>query len=301
MTTCYQCYQPVKKIEMTSGLHPECFCCWFGLSTPSPFQDVAARSSEEQPKEKDWHQVTTSFFHGKFRKYSARINEHSYILKVKQQELPELPVTEYLCNQLASLLGLEVPDFYMIRFENELDSFVSRNFMENRPGCDLVHIYRYLERPEDYDCEHLLKIIEEEVGRYESIVRFIELCLFDSLIGNHDRHGRNLGIIRGATGSTLAPFYDNPCYLALEIPELLGAHHEPRGAIATAKTREPLMSDYVQEWVRLGFKNEVSHFAESIDLPQISLTIDSSFLSERRKTAMLNLCDRRYKELCDAI
>ncbi|MBN4066829.1 HipA domain-containing protein [Simkania negevensis] len=286
---------------MTSGLHPACFCHWFGLSEPDEFYDVVVRSSEGGKRARDWHQVNSSFFHGKFRKYSARIGGHGYLLKVVQPEVFELPVTEYLCNQLACAIGLDVPDHYMILFQNTLESFVSKNFMENRPGSDLVHIYRYLESPEDYDCEHLLGIIEKEVGRYDAVVRFIELCLFDSLIGNHDRHGRNLGLIREADRTLLAPFYDNPCYLALEIPELLGAQHEPRGAIATAETREPLMEDYVKEWFRLGFREEVISFVKRIDLQEIDDLVASSFLSTARKSAILRLIQRRYQELSNAI
>lgn len=224
-----------------------------------------------------------------------------YILKVIQQEFPELPLTEYLCNQLARTLGLEVANHYIILFENKLESFVSANFMDNRPGNDLVHIYRYLDQPKNYDCEHLLKIIEKEVGRYEAVVRFIELCLFDALIGNHDRHGRNLGLIRSANETTLAPFYDNPCYLAMEIPELLGAYHEPRGAIATHATREPVMKDYVKEWLRLGFKEEVINFGKRIDMQVIESMVTSSLLSQARQKSILRLIQRRYQEMNNAI
>ena len=301
MRLCYSCKQSVEESQMISGLHKNCFCKWFEVSKPDDFRDVVARPGEGVDEERDWSQINTSFFHGKFRKYSARIGSKNYILKVIQEEIPELPLTEYLCNQLGRTLGLLVPDHYMILFQNELESFVSTNFMSNRPGSDLVHIYRYLDQPKDYDCEHLLKIIEKEVGRYDAVVRFIELSLFDSLIGNNDRHGRNLGLIRDAKGTTLAPFYDNPCYLAMEIPKLLGAYHEPRGAIATLETREPIMKDYVKEWIRLGFKAEVINFAKRIDLRVIESLVTASFLSLPRKNAMFRLIERRYQEICNAI
>ena len=121
------------------------------------------------------------------------------------------------------------------------------------------------------------------------------------MIGNNDRHGRNLGLIREANGSTLSPFYDNPCYLAMEIPELLGAYHEPRGAIATFETNEPVMKDYVKEWFRLGFKEEVINFAKRINLQVIENLVTSSFLSSARKDAIFRLMQRRYQEICNAI
>lgn len=301
MRMCYQCRESVGESEMVAGLHGECFCKWFQVEKPDDFHDVVARSSEEPAEGKDWALINTSFFHGKFRKYSGRIGSSSYILKVMQKDVPELPVTEYLCNQIARALGLFVPDHCMILFQNTLETFVSKNFMGERFGSDLVHIYRYLDQPSHYDCEHLLKIIEKEVGRYDAVVRFIELCLFDALIGNNDRHGRNLGLIRESSGTTLAPFYDNPCYLAIEIPELLSAYHEPRGAIATAKTTEPVMKDYVKEWHRLGFQEEVIHFAKRIDMQVIEKLVTTSFLSSMRQRAIWNLIKRRYQEICDAI
>lgn len=298
---CYQCEKELEEANMLSGLHPDCFCKCFRVAEHDEFQDVVARSSEEIGGDKSWSQVNTSFFHGKFRKYSARIGKRSYILKVMQKEVPELPFTEYLCNQIARTLDINVPDHFLILFQNKLETFVSLNFMDDRPGSDLVHIYRYLDKPGNYDCEHLLKIIEKEVGRYDAIVKFLELCLFDSLIGNHDRHGRNLGLIQSSNGTILAPFYDNPCYLALEIDELLSAFHEPRGAIATFETKEPVMKDYVKEWLRLGYIDEIANFAKRIDLNNIENLVNNSFISLKRKEAILKLIKRRYKELVDAI
>jgi hypothetical protein len=287
-------------MKMVSGLHLECFCHWFETIDTDDFRDVVARP-ERPDNQRDWEAINSSFFHGKFRKYSARMGGNSYILKVIQDEAPELPLTEYLCNQLARALGLKVPDHYLILFQNKMNCFVTKNFMEHRVGSDLVHIYRYLECPGDYDCEHLLDIIEKEIGRYEAVVSFIEICLFDALVGNNDRHGQNLALIRNASATSLAPFYDNPCYLALEIPGLLGAYHEPRGAIATSETKDPVMKDYVKEWFRLGFKEEVVNFAKRIDINRIKNLIDSSFICNKRKDAIFRLIQRRYEEICNAI
>lgn len=301
MSVCYCCKKSVREDERVSGLHKNCFCKWFSLQDPKEFSDIVARSGETSQEKLEWSHINTSFFHGKFRKYSARMGNRSYILKVVQDDFPELPSTEYLCNQLAIALGLEVPAHFLILFQNELVTFVTSNFMDQHPGCDLVHIYRYLSDPSHYACEHLLKIIESEIGRYDAIVRFIELCLFDSLIGNHDRHGRNIGIIRGPSGSLLAPFYDNPCYLAMEIPQLLGANHQPRGAISTLESKEPLMKDYVLEWQRLGFKSEVVNFTHRIDLKKLEALVRGSFVSTQRQDAILRLILKRYKELVDAL
>lgn len=208
---------------------------------------------------------------------------------------------EYLCNQIAKYLGLWVPDHFFIRFQNSLETFVCRNFMQEHPDSNLVHIYRYLDKPTDCTCEGLLEVIQRQVGRFEDIHRFVTLTLFDALIGNHDRHGRNIGLIQSANKSVLAPFYDNPSYIALEDPLLLGAFHEPRGAIATKETMEPTMKDYVKEWIRLGLRDSIVQFKNHIDIGNIQSLIFQSYVSQKRQQALLKLIQRRYQELCNEI
>ncbi len=296
---CYFCREVLLEANtIYEGLHKACFCRWFGLDMPQEFVDVFARSSEKISNE--WAHITSSFFHGKFRKYSARLGQKNYLLKVQQAELPELPGTEFLCNQLARQLGLIVPNFFYIRFQNTLDTFVCENFMKEFSGTNLIHIYRFLGSPDEYTCKGILKVIEREVGRADEMNRFIHLTLFDALIGNHDRHGRNLALIQSSTGLILSPFYDNPSYLALEDPLLLAAHHEPRGAIATSQTMEPTMRDYVNEWNRLGFSETVTEFKNRINLVDIFEIIELSFISEKRKKAFNRLITRRYEEFCHA-
>ena len=120
----------------------------------------------------------------------------------------------------------------------------------------------------------------------------------DSLIGNHDRHGRNLGFIRSAKAMHLTPFYDNPSSLALEDPSILGADFQPRGAIFTKETDKPTMKDYVREWNRLGYEDVVDRFRKQLSLEKIKSLFDKSYLSEKRQKALLRLITSRSEELC---
>jgi len=61
------------------------------------------------------------------------------------------------------------------------------------------------------------------------------------------------------------------------------------------------MKDYVKEWLCLGFGEEVKNFAERINLQLIENLVVSSFLTEKRKNAILRLIQRRFKEMNDAI
>ncbi len=115
-------------------------------------------------------------------------------------------------------------------------------------ASDLVHIYHFVKNGKNHDCESLVTIIGEHRETTEQ-ERFVYLTLADSLIGNHDRHGRNLGFIQSAKGMHLAPFYDNPS--ALGTRRIFNAREQtlqPRGSIFTKETDKPTMKDYVKEW-----------------------------------------------------
>ena len=117
------------------------------------------------------------------------------------------------------------------------------------------------------------------------------------MIGNNDRHGRNLAFIQTKRGLQLSPFYDNPSYLGIEEEGLLGAQIEPAGAIATAETKEPKMEHYVAELIRLGYGDAVTKFQTKAVLKDIFAWADQSFVSDRRKRGIKALIERRYKEL----
>ena len=170
--------------------------------------------------------------------------------------------------------------------------------MQNHTASNLIHIYHFLDLSSDnFNCETLFRILERKTQRLEDVERFVELTLFDALIGNHDRHGRNLALIQSIHGFKLAPFYDNPSYLGIEIGQLLGAHHEPRGQIYTAYSQEPKILDYVKEWDRLGQIAVVNKFRDRIVIDSLMKIVDTSFISDKRKESIKRLINRRYLEL----
>jgi hypothetical protein len=178
-----------------------------------------------------------------------------------------------------------------------MHTFATKNFMQDFPESNLVHVYHFLEAGMEHDCENLLRIVGEKTGRITAQEDFVYLTLADSLIGNNDRHGRNLGLIQTSKGLLLSPFYDNPSYLGTEIKSLLRADHQPAGAIWTKSAREPTMKDYVQEWKRLNFDYIVQRFRDAVSEKNIQILIESSHLSQVRKEAFSKLVSKRIKEL----
>jgi hypothetical protein len=297
-TSCCQCHKQFLGDEKPwYGLHKSCFKQWFDLREVSEFLDLVARSQSQAPRENQVANI--SFFNGAYRKYSAHLEQNSYILKVQQKEYLELPATEFLCNQIFECLNISIPDYYLVRFPEDQFCFVTKNFMSGLMSSDLVHIYHFVKNGRGHDCESLVAIIGEQTGRRTEQERFVCLTLADSLIGNHDRHGRNLGFIQSAKGMLLAPFYDNPSALALEEHSILGADLQPRGAIFTKETEKPTMKDYVREWNRLGYGDIVDRFRKNLSQEKIKRLIEESYLSEKRQKALLRLISRRSEELCE--
>jgi len=172
--------------------------------------------------------------------------------------------------------------------------------MEQYADANLVHLYRFMnEKP--FDLANIIEVITSHTGNHLEIDQFIRICLFDMLIGNHDRHGRNLALIQTPKGKSLAPFYDNPSYLGIEEDWLLKAVHEPCGKIYTSDSTEPKMHEYAIEFCKFGYYSVVQEFFVSVDIEKIKLLVFESFVSAPRKEAFLSLVIRRFHELKKAL
>ncbi len=296
---CLKCRLPIDPpISAHYGLHLDCFAEWFKAPKTAEFISLQRRSSSSNQIANQTPQ-NTSFFHGKFKKYSADLHGQSYILKMRQDEAPELPEVEYLCNQIGKLLGVSVAEFYFIDFNGD-KTFVTKNFIKPGSPTDLQHIYHF--RSDDkHSCEGIINVITEKTQRPHDVRMFINTILFDSLIGNHDRHGRNLAFIITAKSTSLSPIYDNVSYLSLESGDMLKADFNPSGKISTSESFEPNMRNYAKELKKLGFNEEIQKFYKSIKLPQLYQLIDASFCSTLMKDAIKALIKKRYGELQDEL
>lgn len=299
---CLKCKLPIVDEAAKYGLHTKCFISWFKVSPSHEFVSLTQRSALSGDPEKASQTVNnTSFYHGKFKKYSADLATDNYILKMREEkEAPELPEVEYLCNQIAAYVGIPVPDFFYIDFFSD-KVFVTKAFIKKGGGSsNLEHIYKF--RTDDkHSCEELAKVIEESTKRPYDVIVFYETLLFDALIGNHDRHGRNLAFVVTPSKTALSPIYDNVSYLSLVSGSLLNADFNPTGRISTQDTYEPSMSHYVKELLRLGQEDLVREFSGRLKIQKIEELVDASFCSDLLKRALKNLIRKRHKELLDGL
>lgn len=296
---CLKCLLPLELTSAHYGLHAKCFETWFKAPATAQFSSLTRQHSYSYKPVAKFSSQNTSFFHGRFKKYSAELEGHSYILKMREAEAPELPEVEYLCNQIGSLLEIPMAEFYIVNFEGD-NVFVTKNFIRPIAPIDLQHIYHF--RPDDHHhCEGLIKVISEKTQRPHDVWVLVNTILFDALIGNHDRHGRNLALITMAESILLAPIYDNVSYLSLEKGHMLKADFNPTGKIGTFATNEPSMKDYAKELKRLGYQEQVAVFYHKANLLQLENLIQASFCSDLMKRAMTRLIKKRHEELEDEL
>lgn len=301
--TCLKCRQAIVNVQPKYGLHPECFTAWFKVNPTEEFVSLTQRSSQSNDPESRNNQSleNTSFFHGKFKKYSADLATDSYIIKMREEkEAPELPEVEYVCNQIAHYLGIPVPDFYYIDFYTQ-KVFVTKVFIKKNSGfINLEHIYKF--RPDDkHNCECLSDVIKTTTNRPYDVEVFFNTVLFDALIANHDRHGRNLAFLVTTSRTILSPIYDNVSYMSLVSGEMLKAHFRPTGRIATSETKEPTMADYVKELKRLDQADLVQSFFGRIKISKIEELINESYCSALMKEALKKIINERYRELVNGL
>jgi hypothetical protein len=64
---------------------------------------------------------------------------------------------------------------------------------------------------------------------------------------------------------------------------------------------EPTLKDYVQDFLRLGHRNNVKDFFNRIRMNEIESLIGMSLCSDLMKNAFLKLIKSRYAEITDAL
>ena len=312
---CFKCRKTIKNKNFY-GLHATCFQDWFNLPILSDFSHLDLKKSNSySANSSNIVKTKDSFYHGQYRKFSAKLNSTSYILKVQEQKYPDLPIIEYVCNRIASLLNLHTPKYYLIKYPTEeqnnlkkspkqgLVTFVTRNFTQDYVGT-LHHIYKFLPKGNrHYNCKNIIKVISEQTKKLRDVETFVKICLFDAFIGNCDRHGRNLGIIDTGRDKKLAPMYDNPSLFGILKDELLLAHFNLSGIICTSLSKKPKLLDYIKEFKELKFENTCRKFTKQV-IKQFPLIVDEikiSGMSEKRKQAFIAFLKERLADFKKSI
>ena len=168
----------------------------------------------------------------------------SHILKPAINGFNETIENEFICIKSAEKLGIKVPDikigyanktkyFLIQRYDREvIDNKIKRIHQEDFcQASNIPSAYKY-QSEGGVDFIRCFKILRATSQPAVAINQFIQLMIFNYLIGNNDAHGKNFSILHYDNGEIkFAPAYDILCsqvYLELsnKMAMKIGGHYK---------------------------------------------------------------------------
>ena len=148
----------------------------------------------------------------------------THILKPMIYGLDETIENEYICLKSAQKLGIKVPNieigqvnnlkyFLIERYDREIiDNKIKRIHQEDFcQASNIISAYKY-QAEGGVDFRQCFEILRKTIFPAKAINQFLELMVFNYLIGNNDAHGKNFSILHYDNGNiSLACAYDILC------------------------------------------------------------------------------------------
>lgn len=148
----------------------------------------------------------------------------SHIIKPAINGFNETIENEFICIKAAEKLGIKVPDvkisyanktkyFLIQRYDREvLDNKIKRIHQEDFcQASNIPSAYKY-QAEGGVDFKRCFEILRATSQPAVAINQFIQLMIFNYLIGNNDAHGKNFSILHYDNGEIkFAPAYDILC------------------------------------------------------------------------------------------
>lgn len=145
---------------------------------------------------------------------------HRYLFKISKPQTGEA-WAEKVASDIGKKLELSVVDAYLAKY-NDIQGVLTKNFIhgsdELYEGGDLFFsIIEGFDRHslKGYDFFNIIKVLSQ-FGLERD---FIKIPIFDTFIGNQDRHCDNWGIISYGDNYKLAPMYDNGASMGFQLNE----------------------------------------------------------------------------------
>ena len=206
-------------------------------------------------------------------------------------------VSEELASELANLIGLKCAKIdiglydsrtgsmsYLIN--NETEILIEGIYLINKiyPNYDSNSMYdKY--KQEYYSLEMIINSIQE----YNITIDFLNIIIFDFLIGNTDRHQNNWAVISSNDNIKMCPMYDNGsslcCYIEDEkIDSFLGNDKMKFDSLVNTSSRSRIRIDKnikkepthieVIKYLNLNYRNSIINLVETINNRITKNTLD---------------------------
>ena len=156
----------------------------------------------------------------------ATIEDEGSLWLAKLQDrgdAPHLPAREFVVMQMVAELGLNVPRTRFIRHDNHEVFLIERFDRAGDPRRPQRHLYASARTVLDLDAgalpgdarrsylvlaDRLRRWIEDEQHCRQDLTELWHRMVFNALVGNHDDHPRNHGLLHTGEGWRLSPVFD---------------------------------------------------------------------------------------------
>lgn len=248
---------------------------------------IAPSFSAKSPKRisiDDW--LDSPQGHGNADKFGFIHHGVQYLAKPEDPDYKQelIAENEYTCNRIAQAMGLRTARLFGLSEIDGQKAFVQEWFSVN--GFSLMSLYRYIEPGRPYSFSTIKDCIQEISSRpEEDTIFFAKIALFDCVIGNTDRHGRNLGFLVRDDSIRLSPVFDN---ISTTLPDFkLKTRFNFSSRISTETSERPSVTQCVREVKKLWPKDfdRLVAWLEETEM-DVKIEIENSHLRDDQKIAL---------------
>lgn len=236
-------------------------------------------------------------------------------------------VSEYIASKLARVLGIECQEVTLGTYKNckvcviELftkDDEIIHHFYDINDSSVSGAISRDV-RDLPYSLDYIISIISNykniNIPNYKLIDYFVDMTVFDYIIGNFDRHWGNWGFIETDKKYRLTPLFDNGSSLLPKLSEeeigkcLDKSKNEvsryitdlPKSQIRSSKNKRYNYIQLIKDICELGYRDRVLEILSRItETDIISVFSDkylSSFIRQDKLEVLKIVTIKRYRLL----
>ncbi len=224
----------------------------------------------------------------------------NYIFKPPSDSYPEMPENEHVTMRIAEEFGIKVVQSSLIHLASGERSFITKRIDRKNNGekIHMLDMFQITEANDKYIST--MEKVGKALKQYSSntmldALFFFELTLFSFITGNNDMHLKNFSMIKSNTGWVLAPAYD-----LLNVRIINPKDKEDLALMLGGKKRNLNRNYFVKFGIGLGLtpkqiEGVFNRFEKNKSKAQE--WIEMSFLSQKMKTAYLELMNERYFRL----
>lgn len=314
MNKCLSCYQALD--EGVVDYHSHCARAFYGVkgapSLPYNLSDMERLAKEVaelsisvpgvQPKlSLGW--IKTTVENGRLGRLTITdALGGNYILKPQNSEFPQMPENEHLSMMLAELFEIEIVPANLIRLASGELCYITKRIDRNEDGSKnhMIDFLQILELADKY--MGTMEMLGKKIGELSENTlldkfRFLELTVFNYIIGNNDMHLKNYSMFLSKNGWVLSPSYD-----LLNVKIILPKDKEDIALKLGGKKEnfKKLYFDQLGEVLKLNSKQINSIYLKLKSwAPQAIQLIENSFLDRKGKDQYKKIVETRVAEFLE--